>query len=71
MKDYREHPDLIREKLPYLSIDFNEISRDIGWILWKDVIEIWKGLTGEFILQKEDREQLSLVLQHFIAAGLV
>lgn len=70
MKDYRENPDLIREKLPYLSIDFGELSRSIGWILWREVFEIWKDLAGEFKLQEEDRKRLPLVLQHFIEIGL-
>ena len=58
MKDYRENPELIREKLPYLSIDFGELSRSIGWILWRDVIGTWKDHIDEFKLKEEDRDSL-------------
>ncbi len=72
MKDYRENPDSIREKLPYLlSVDFEELSKNIGWILWRDVIEVWKEWKHEFKLKEKDQEQIALVLQHFEEAGLV
>jgi hypothetical protein len=71
MRDYMEDPERIREKLPYRSIDFEELSRSIGWILWKDVIEIWKGNKDEFHLNDADQEKVALVLKHFQEAGLI
>jgi hypothetical protein len=70
MRDYRENPALIRERLPYLSIDFETLSRRIGWILWRDVIGAWKEWRDEFRLVEEDQKKIPLVLQHFEEAGL-
>jgi len=71
MQDYRENPEFIRERLPYLSIDFRELSRSVGWILWKDVIGVWKEWKEEFKLDMRDREQIPRVLQLFEEAGMV
>lgn len=70
MKDYRENPEFIRERLPYLSIDFGELSRSIGWILWRDVIETWKAFAGDFHLDNREREMLPSVVRHFEETGL-
>ena len=71
MKDYRENPEFIRERLPYLSIDFEELSQSMGWILWGDVIETWNGLRSEFKMQEEDLQEIPLAFQHFMNAGLL
>ena len=67
MKD----PDRIKEKLPYRSINFDELSKSIGWVLWRDVIDIWKANESGFQLGDRDREKVPLVLKHFEERGLV
>jgi hypothetical protein len=67
MKD----PDRLKERLPYRTINFEELSKSIGWILWRDVIEIWKANKDGFQLGDADQEKIPLVLKHFERAGLV
>jgi hypothetical protein len=67
MKD----PDKIKERLPYRSINFDELSRSIGWVFWRDVIDIWKANESGFQLEDKDREKVSLILKHFKERGLI
>lgn len=50
MRDYREHPELLRAKLPHRDptlnldckypIDFETMARRIGWTYWADIISL-------------------------------
>lgn len=50
MRDYREHPELLRAKLPHRDptlnldckypIDFETMARRIGWTYWPDIISL-------------------------------
>lgn len=71
MIDYMRDPNRINEKVPYRSINFEEVSRSIGWILWRDVIEIWKTHKNEFRLTRSDEDKVPEVFRHFEEAGLV
>jgi hypothetical protein len=71
MRECMKDPDRIKERLPYRPIDFEELSKSIGWVLWRDVIEIWKANKDGFQLRDTDQEKVPLVIKHFEQAGLV
>ena len=71
MQESMNDPDGLKERLPYRSINFEELSRSIGWIFWRDVIKIWKANKDGFQLGDVDQEKIPLVLKHFEEAGLV
>ena len=70
MVDYMRDPNRIKEKLPYRSINFEQLSANIMWILWRDVIQIWHANKEEFQVEGEDRMKVPLVSKHFEEAGL-
>lgn len=71
MQEYMKEPDRLKERLPYRSANFEELSKSIGWILWRDVVKIWNANVNGFQLGDADREKIPLVLKHFEEAGLV
>jgi hypothetical protein len=71
MQECMKDPDSIKERVPYRSINFEELSKNIGWVLWRDVIEIWKANEDGFHLSDNDREKVPLIFRHFEEAGLV
>lgn len=71
MQECMKDPDKIKERLPYRSINFEDLAKSIGWVLWRDVIDIWKANESGFQLGDRDREKVPLVLKHFEERGLV
>jgi hypothetical protein len=70
MQECMKDPDRIKERIPYRSINFEELSKNIGWVLWSDVIKIWKNCQHEFQLVDEDQKRVPMILKHFEEAGL-
>jgi len=71
MQECMKDPESLKGRLPYRSINFEELSKSIGWVLWRDVIEIWKANQNGFQLGDADQEKIPLILKHFEEAGLV
>jgi len=71
MQECMKDPDRIKERLPYRSINFEELSKSIGWVLWRDIIEIWKANEDGFQLSDSDLNKVPLILKHFEEAGLI
>jgi hypothetical protein len=71
MQEYMKDPGRIKERIPYRSLNFEELSKNIGWVLWRDVIEIWKANKNGFHLSDDDREKVPLIFRHFQEVGLV
>ena len=81
MRDYREHPELLRAKLPHRAptinpdceypIDFEVMARRIGWAYWADVIsladrEVKAGHVHDLSTQEWQR-----VMEDFQYKGLI
>jgi hypothetical protein len=71
MQEYMKDPDRIKERILYRSINFEELSKNIGWVLWRDIIEIWKANKDGFHLSDDDREKVPLIFSRFEEVGLV
>lgn len=72
MQECMNDPDRIKERLPYRSINFEELSKGIGWVLWRNIIEIWNINKNGFMLSENDRQKvLPLIVKRFEEAGLV
>jgi hypothetical protein len=71
MQECTKDPYRIKERIPYRSINFEELSKNIEWVLWRDVIEIWKANQNGFHLNDDDREKVPLIFRHFEEAGLI
>jgi hypothetical protein len=43
MREYRENPSALQRDLPHRDVDWEAVSRRIGWLTWEDCEEILPG----------------------------
>lgn len=81
MHDYREHPELLRAKLPYRDpainpeckypIDFERMAQRIGWAYWPDVIALADVGARNGKIPGLSPEEWTKVMEDFQYKGLI
>jgi hypothetical protein len=78
MIDFTATPDHLRRALPYRNdgpwkVDFGTLRTSIGWLLWKDVIAIWRAALVQARRAEQPMDladQIDAVYQDFQRKGL-
>jgi hypothetical protein len=79
MQDYRSDAANLARALPHrvggsAPVDFERMRRNIGWLLWRDVIPLWKSLLDESFSGKGigcDAALIADIYRDFVSKGLI
>lgn len=69
-QDYKTNPQYIRDNIPYIGgEDAEKISKNIGWLLWKDVFALFKKT--EFPDDISKRIDFEKLVKDFLEKGVI
>ena len=79
LNDYRGDPKYLASVLPHRvngdhPVDCKKMAKNIGWLLWHDVISVWKPLLDNAVATTTlsvTKDEVDQVFQNLVSKGLV